>query len=118
MLGMGPEEIATVIVGAATALTVLLGGRKAKQQIQNKPETQSGMVEVAGALISGEDARALSREFRANIDENVHLRGEIILLRKALHESNELGRALIRSMDDMERAVQGLIVEMARGARK
>lgn len=118
MLGLGHEEIATVIVGAATALTVLLGGRKAKQQIQRQPDGPDGMVEVAGALINGEDARALAREFRANIDEKVSLRGEIVELRKAIRELLDACRTLIHASEDVERAMQGVKEELIRNTRK
>ncbi|RHZ91161.1 hypothetical protein D1114_21050 [Cereibacter sphaeroides] len=117
MLGLGAEEIATVIVGIATALTVLLGGRKAKQARQ-RVETSDDMVEVAGALINGDDARALSKEFRANIEEKVLLRGEIVKLRRAVDANTEACEDVRKAAGEVTDQMKELWVEMVRSGRK
>lgn len=103
MWGLSAEQIATVIVGIATALTIILGGKKAKDQVRATP-SRPELVEVAGALIDRKTAEELIDAFvdlKSSIDQNTNV----------LRETG-------RKLEETDRSVHALVIELARASRR
>ncbi|ABN75739.1 hypothetical protein Rsph17029_0626 [Rhodobacter sphaeroides ATCC 17029] len=103
MWGLNAEQIATVIVGFATALTLILGGKKAKDQVRAAP-ARGEVTEVAGALIDGRAAREI-------VDA-------VSGLREALDDNTAAVGDAAQKIVEADRSLHALAIELARSGRR